>query len=289
MNKLLEPPLRYFGVYLAAVTGIETAHLTVWSLLFFPMLTGMACLARRHARQRSWRRLAAVCAGLAVGMNVSYQAMAGAIPAVRSVRFDAELLALDRLLLGETPAVWLELWISPQLTELMSACYLLLMPLLLVSLLRYFFRRRDLLGEFYTGLFTVYGLGFLGYLLVPATGPWLAYPELFSVKLDGGTLAALNQTMVEQGSNRVDVWPSLHVAVTLYVLGFAWRHHRLEFWILLLPVIGLWIATFYLRYHYFVDVVSGLVLAFFGLYEARRYAGHPAIHSSDKDTYANVV
>lgn len=289
MHKLFEPPLRYFSVYLAAVTGIEATHLTIWSLLFFSMLTVMAGLAQRHARQRSWRCLAAICVGLAVGMNVSYQAMAGAVPAVRDARFDAELLALDRWLLGETPSVWLEQWISPWLTDLMSACYLLLMPLLLASLLRYFFRRRELLGEFYTGLFTVYGLGFLGYLTLPAVGPWLAYPELFSVKLSGSAVTALNRMMVEQGSNKVDVWPSLHVAVTLYVLGFAWRHHRFEFWLLLLPVIGLWLATFYLRYHYFVDVVSGLALACFGLYEARRHAADPAVNPLKKKAYGPVI
>jgi len=289
MNKLLDPPLRYFSIYLGAVSAMEIAHLTVWSLLFCPMLAGMAGLARKYSRQRSWGLLAAICVSLAVGMNVSYQAMAGAIPAVRSVRFDAQLLALDRLLIGETPSVWLERWISPPLTELMSACYLLLMPLLLVSLLRYFFRRRELLGEFYTGLFAVYGLGFLGYLLVPAAGPWLAYPELFNVKLSGGVITAFNQAMVEQGSNKVDVWPSLHVAVKLYILGFAGRHHRLEFWVLLLPIMGLWIATFYLRYHYFVDVLSGVALAGFGLYEARRHADHPAINPSKKDTHANAV
>jgi len=289
MFKLLEPPLRYFSIYLAALTGIEAAQLTIWSLLFGPMLAVMAGLARRHYRQRSWGGLAALCIGLAIGMNVSYQAMAGAVPAVRTAKFDAELLALDRWLLGETPSVWLQQWANPWVTDLMSACYFLLMPLLLVGLLRYFFRRRDLLGEFYTGLFTVYGLGFLGYLTVPAAGPWLAYPELFSVKLSGSAITELNQMMVEQGSNKVDVWPSLHVAVTLYMLGFAWRHHRFEFWLLLLPVIGLWLATFYLRYHYFVDVVSGLALACFGLYEARRHAAHPAINPLEKDAHVPVI
>lgn len=279
MDKLLIPPLRYFGIYLTTISGLELFNLSSWSLPFCLMLLGMAGLARRQAVQPSWPRLAAVCAALAIVMNVSYQAMAVAIPAIRTVRFDHELLALDRWLLGETPAIWLEAWTRPWLTDLMSACYILLMPMLLVSLLRYFFQERHLLGEFYTGLFTIYGLGFLGYLTVPAAGPWLAYPELFSIKLNGSAITQLNQAMVVQGSNKVDVWPSLHVAVTMYMLGFGWRHHRREFWLLLLPVIGLWAATLYLRYHYFVDVISGLVLAVFGLYEARRQATHPILQS----------
>lgn len=272
MVELLDLPLRYFSVYLAAIAGANAVHLTAWALLFSGMLAVMAWLARRHAHRPGWGRLAAVCACLAVGMNVSYQSMAGAVPAVRTMRFDAELLALDRWLLGETPSSVLAGLATPWLTELMSLCYILFMPLLFFSLLRYFFARRELLGEFYAGLFTVYGLGFLGYLLVPAAGPWLAYPELFGGALSGGPITALNQAMVEHGSNRVDVWPSLHGAVSAFILGFAWRRHRKEFFFLLLPVAGLWMSTLYLRYHYFIDLLSGLALAAFALYESGRYA-----------------
>jgi len=272
MIELLEPPLRYFSVYIAAMTGIEAIHLTLWTLIFCLLLVIMAILARRHAQQKRWGRLAAVCASLAIGMNISYQSMAGAVPAVRLARYDTTLMGIDRWLLGATPSQYLEHWITPWLTDLMSFCYILFMPLLLFHLLRYFFRRRELLGEFYTGLFTVYGLGFLGYLIVPATGPWLAYPNLFHVELSGGAITTLNHTMVVNGSNRVDVWPSLHCAVSLYLLGFSWRYHRRQFWILLLPICGLWLSTFYLRYHYFIDVICGFALASFALFESRRHA-----------------
>lgn len=272
MIELFELPLRYFSIYVAAIAGANALRMTAWALFFCAMLAAMVWLARRHSRRPGWGRLAAVCAFLAVGMNVSYQSMAGAVPAVRTARFDAELLALDRWLLGETPSVLLVRLATPWLTEIMSLCYIFFMPLLFFSLLRYFFRRRELLGEFYAGLFTVYGLGFLGYLLVPAAGPWLAYPELFDITLSGGPITALNQTMVEQGSNKVDVWPSLHSAVSAFILGFAWRHHRREFRYLLLPIIGLWFSTLYLHYHYFIDVLSGFALAGFALYESSRYA-----------------
>ena len=286
MIELLELPLRYFSAYVAAIAGANALHMTVWALLFCAMLAVMAWLARRHAHSPSWGRLAAVCACLAVGMNVSYQSMAGAVPAVRTMRFDSELLALDRWLLGETPSRLLAGLATPWLTEIMSLCYILFMPLLFFSLLRYFFSRRELLGEFYAGLFTVYGLGFLGYLLVPAAGPWLAYPELFGNALTGGPITALNQAMVLHGSNRIDVWPSLHSAVSTFILVFAWRHHRKEFYFLLLPVAGLWMSTLYLRYHYFIDLLSGFALAAFALYESGRYArNHLTLRSGSKENH----
>lgn len=269
---MFDLPLRYFSLFIAAIAGANTLNMTIWAVLFCTMLAILIWLAKRHANQPGWGRLAAICAFLAIGMNISYQALGGAVPAIRAQRFDAELLALDRWLLGETPSVLLEHMATPWLTELMSLCYILFMPLLFISLLRYFFSQRELLGEFYAGLFTVYGLGFLGYLLVPAAGPWLAYPELFDIKLYGGTITAVNQSMVEQGSNRVDVWPSLHCAASAFILLFAWRHHRREFHWLLLPFVGLCLSTLYLRYHYFIDMLSGFILAAFALYESRRYA-----------------
>jgi membrane-associated phospholipid phosphatase len=39
---------------------------------------------------------------------------------------------------------------------------------------------------------------------------------------------------------------------------------------LLLPIVGLWAATLYLRYHYLVDVLCGFALAIVGLCVARR-------------------
>lgn len=283
MQSLLDPPLRYFSAYIAAITGFEALHLTMWTPLFGALLAVLTWLSRRHTEIKNWKRLAAICGCLAVSMNISYQAMAGAVPAIRADRYDAYLIAIDRFLFGETPAFFFQKFVSPHLTELMSFCYILFMPLLFFNLLRYFFRCRNLLGEFYTGLFTVYGIGFLGYLAVPAAGPWLAYPELFTINLDGGLITTLNHDMVVHGSNRVDVWPSLHCAVSLYILGFAWRHHRIEFWGMLLPITGLWISTFYLRYHYFIDVACGFALAAFALYESRRHAKHfPSILFEDK-------
>ena len=275
MTRVFDPPFRYFSIYLAVLALAETWCLTRWSLLYCGMLTLGILLAARHASQPGWGRLASLCAFLALGMNVSYEAMAKAVPALRAARFDDQLLAIDRLLLGETPSLLLEPFVRPWLTDFFAICYIFFLPLLFVSLLRYFFRQRELLGEFYAGLFAVYGLGFLGYLLVPAAGPWYAHAPLFQVELTGRPLTMLIQKSVHRGNILVDVWPSLHCAVSAYILGQAWRHHRREFYCLALPVLGLWVATLYLRYHYFTDVMCGLALALFGLREALNYSAVP--------------
>src|SRR6185436_20573066 len=110
---------------------------------------------------------------------------------------------------------------------------------------------------FLVGLFTVYGIGFLGYSFVPAWGPWIAMKSAFSVPLDGFAVTSLNTTIVTLGSNGVDVFPSLHCAVSSYFLFFDRTHARWRHRLYLVPCIGLWISTIYLRYHYFVDVLAG--------------------------------
>jgi membrane-associated phospholipid phosphatase len=38
-------------------------------------------------------------------------------------------------------------------------------------------------------------------------------------------------------------------------------HKRWRFWLYLVPCAGFWVSTLYLRYHYFVDLVAGLLLS----------------------------
>ena len=41
---------------------------------------------------------------------------------------------------------------------------------------------------------------------------------------------------------------------------FDFQHRRAHLWVLA-PTVGLWISTVYLRYHYGVDLLAGVVLA----------------------------
>jgi len=50
--------------------------------------------------------------------------------------------------------------------------------------------------------------------------------------------------------------------ITATVLLVAFRRSRTAFWVLLPFGVGLILSTVYCRYHYVVDVLAGLVLAF---------------------------
>jgi len=211
-----------------------------------------------------------------VAMNIVFETMGPAVLKVSPHKCDALLAAVDRALFGMTLSARAEMLATPVLTEILSFCYLLFFPYLLLSWLYYAYRGLPLLRKLFVGLFTIYGLGFLGYSWVPAGGPHPAFGREFVGPLTGWAITRCNAWVVANGSNGVDVFPSLHCAVSSFLLFFDRQHARWRYRLYLVPCVGLWLATIYLRYHYFVDVVAGFALATFALWLANRWAGSAA-------------
>ena len=67
-------------------------------------------------------------------------------------------------------------------------------------------------------------------------------------------------------SDARDAFPSLHTAVTLLTLIFAFKYIRWQFWVLLPFCVGLLLATVYLRQHYVIDLFAGVILAIIAYY-----------------------
>ena len=206
-----------------------------------------------------------------MALNVVFLNMKEAIPKIAPDGMDRVLQRVDALLVGGNLSLRLERFTTPSASEWFSFCYILFFPYLLFSLIWYFRRELDMLRPFLVGLFTIYGLGFLGYSLVPAKGPWMAMTDQFRVPLAGGFITRLNDQVVRAGSNGVDVFPSLHCAVSSFLLGWDWRKTRWRFWAYLVPCVGLWFSTLYLRYHYLVDLLCGFILSAFAIWLARNF------------------
>lgn len=206
-----------------------------------------------------------------VAMNIYFQQMRSAIPAISPEKLDPLLRGIDSALVGDTPSILWQNMVTPGLTELMSLCYLFFFPYLLMGIVMNFIGPMWRCKAFVVGLFSLYGIGFLGYTLIPAAGPYLAFGDAFGTALTAGPLTAWNSSLVRMGSTGVDVFPSLHVAVSLFILGFDFQYNRRRFWICLIPCMGLWASTLYLRYHYLIDVLCGALLAGWALWIARRH------------------
>jgi len=233
----------------------------------------------RQGGPRVWKVRLALLA-YPVVMNVLFLHMRLAIPRIIPGRMDRALEAIDAALVGGNLSLKLQPLIHPLFTEALSFCYLLFFFYLTFSMVYYLCSDIYLFKAFTAGLFTIYGIGFLGYSLVPAVGPWVAMRDQFHVPLTGYVLTRLNAAVVAQGSNGVDVFPSLHCAVSTFFLLFDLRHRRWRFWLYLVPCVGLWLSTIYLRYHYFIDVICGFALACFAVWAAEKRSSDLPVNRS---------
>lgn len=259
-----------FGVFLAAtfarlVPTLGLASAVTWLYLGLVVIAlGLVFWVGKDSGDLRWRlRLGFY----PLAMNAAYFTLGTAIPAFHPGKEDAWLQHLDTLIIGGNASLWMQRMIHPALSDILSACYLFFFPGLLLSWLHYFRRELPVLRAFVIGQFTVYGLGFLGYSFMPALGPYLdpVLAQQFTTPITGGWITRFNERVVISGSNKVDVFPSLHCGITLFILLFHRVHAPNQFRWVLLPTIGLWVATLYLRYHYFVDLLAGFALAAFAL------------------------
>jgi len=192
-----------------------------------------------------------------------YETLHDLTPLVRPDVVDARLVAIDRALFGVDVAYWMGRFASPLLTHVMVQCYAsyFVAPGLLACAI-YWRGERVLFREYMVSLCVVTLLGYAGYLLVPAVGPYVYQASLFPTRLPGGehTHLFIEQIDSLKGVAR-DCFPSMHTAHTTVVLAFAWRWSRRVFYAYLPMAVGLYVSTLYLRMHYVVDVLAGFAVS----------------------------
>jgi membrane-associated phospholipid phosphatase len=192
-----------------------------------------------------------------------YKEMALLIPAIRGWEADQALANLDFRIWHANPTVWLERIQSPTLTEFLQSAYTLFIPAVLLVAAWLWAKRKYTEFQYYAFLIA---LGFLasyaGYLLVPARGPRILLNHLQHIPLRGLWLFTRMQRELDfLESTHYDCFPSGHTELTI----LAWWGSRMvsKRWFRIYsaytPLIIF--ATVYLRYHYTVDLLAGVVTA----------------------------
>jgi membrane-associated phospholipid phosphatase len=238
-------------------------------LLSLILIVSLPWLTRNQppARRPVWQ------AGMlfVLAVNVGYQSIGLFMKQAGGWHADALIWHADRFLLGGRDAqTWLAAWISPSMSDVLTLAYVFFLILLaMVSLFYIFYGHHVSRGRYWLGLMTVYGLGYAGYLLLAASGPYLDHPGRLP-PLRQGLISGPLYAFVTRHNSGVDAWPSLHCAVTLYIQVWLWRVAP-TWGRMLLPVTLLVIlSTLYLQYHYFIDVLCGILLAWLGARIAAR-------------------
>jgi membrane-associated phospholipid phosphatase len=201
-------------------------------------------------------------------VQVTYFMFAQLLPLVNPRALDHQLYQLDLSLFGVEPAVYFDRFVTPTTTEWFAFFYfsyffvlaLHVLPILFVS------RNARMISEFALGMILLFCMGHTLYILVPGYGPYKAMPELFNHQLSPGIWWNTTRTLVAQSGAQKDIFPSLHTAAPTFLLLFSF-HRRAELpfrytWPLVaFFAVNIVIATMFLRWHYVIDVVAGLILA----------------------------
>jgi membrane-associated phospholipid phosphatase len=175
---------------------------------------------------------------------------------------DQNVLDLEQAVFGAQPTLWLEKWVRPWLTEWLMFTYvnyLTLYPALSALLWR---RHGDLALEHYLLALGIANVACdLGFVLYPVAGPMPFMGERYTVPLEGWGWTWLAELMRREAHYVGGTIPSPHCAAATVMWGMAWRWHRPAFWALAPVIVSLYLSTVYGRFHYLIDVATGLAVA----------------------------
>jgi membrane-associated phospholipid phosphatase len=187
------------------------------------------------------------------------------IGVLNPMRWDTTMAALDAAWFGPLVPAWRHLlgrpnWLTDGASLFYVSYYVIPFGMCIALWVQGRWKDFDDLGFV---LITTLLLSYIGYFLVPTTGPRVP-TELELQVLGGGTFSARVRDFLRAAEvNQLDAFPSGHTALSLVYLGYGWR--LFPSWKIRVPlalsVVGIIFATVYLSLHYAVDLVAGAILA----------------------------
>lgn len=195
-------------------------------------------------------------------MNFNYSSIKYVIPDLGMPIMDSVLVKIDNFLIGRDLSLFAQEFYSRPLTEIMSLAYTLHFVPLVASIIYYaFLSDMKKAYVFYSGIISVFAVGFIGYSIVPAKGPFWYFSGQYTKSLIGYYYTDFNTKIVGAGSAIFDVFPSLHVGIATFLLLFFYGNNKKAFKFYVPLYILIVLSTVYLRYHYFIDLICGAILS----------------------------
>ncbi|HYH98694.1 phosphatase PAP2 family protein [Hyalangium sp.] len=190
---------------------------------------------------------------------VAHELLNPLVDAITPVLWDAQLATLEERLFGFQVSVLISNAVPPWLQDVLMVCYYgHFVWGFSLGVTLYLHKRTAAFDEFLLALGVFFAVGYSAYIVVPAIGPRLFLASSFPGPLQGVVVTPFLDSLMRTPIFIRDCFPSGHTGATLLVLFYAFRFSRRVFWTMLLPGIGLIVATLSGRFHYAVDLVAVL-------------------------------
>ncbi len=198
---------------------------------------------------------------------------------------DPFFASVEQGIFGCQPAlVFAQHWPQAFFSELMYLAYASYFPIIVTTVLYYFFSRYE---QFERAAFVLLASFFAFYVvfdLVPVTGPMYYYHAVGVDQVVKGVFPSVGDYFLTHtdmmtspgwtdgpfyhvvadlhtsGERPTAAFPSSHVGISVVCMLLIWRTHNRKLFFGLLPfALLICLATVYIRAHYAIDVVAGLV------------------------------
>jgi len=188
--------------------------------------------------------------------------------------FDEILIDIDRLIFSADPTHVLFRIANPYMTELLQIVYATFFFLPVILGIHLLLQKRQLEFEYATFIIVLgFFLSYIGYLIFPAIGPRFTLHDFDStnIELPGLFLTNILREVVNAGESipsgtlnpveivQRDVFPSGHTQMTLLVMWLSIKLNVKSKYFFIPNGLLLIFSTVYLRYHYVVDVIGGVI------------------------------
>lgn len=189
---------------------------------------------------------------------------------------DAFLIQLDYKIFGLNPTQWAYQFHNRFLTEFFQIIYAFYYIMIIIYGLELYLWKRY--REFMFALFVIFTgfyISYTLYLIFPAVGPRFHLHDFYSIKnelpglfftdyiraiLDFGESIPSNVPNPADFAQR-DALPSVHTSMALTIAYLSWKIKSKSFFFYLPYCFLMMVSTIYLRYHYVVDIIAGILLA----------------------------
>ena len=195
---------------------------------------------------------------------------------LKPVFYDDILIQIDKAVFGVNPTQFLFGFANPFVTEFLQIIYIIfyLMPAIF-GLELFLWKRYDEYKYCTFLIFFGFYLSFIGYMILPAIGPRFTLHIFHNLENDlpGIFMTDFLRAIINFGESipkdmlnpekvaQRDAFPSGHTEIMVIITYVSRKFKSKSFYFYLPYTILLIASTIYLRYHYVVDVVAGIIFA----------------------------